>query len=62
MNPINTMVTGVVVKERCNFYELLFTRFIFYFQAADLVDGKSETYTKFAEDQMAYSLGGNGQR
>jgi len=30
-------------------------------QAADLVDGKSETYTKFAEDQMAYSLGGNGQ-
>ena len=35
-----------------------------YFQAADLVDGKSKTYTDLAQGQMDYILGGNpkGQR
>ena len=34
------------------------------FQAADLVDGKSATYTDLAQGQMDYILGGNpkGQR
>ena len=36
----------------------------FRFQAADLVDGKSATYTDLAQGQMNYILGGNakGQR
>ena len=36
----------------------------FCFQAADLVDGKSATYTDLAQGQMDYILGGNpkGQR
>ena len=38
--------------------------FIDVVQAADLVDGKSATYTDLAQGQMDYILGGNpkGQR
>ena len=33
-----------------------------YLQAADLVDGKSKTYTDLAQGQMDYILGGNPKR
>ena len=31
-------------------------------QAADLIDGKADTYTNLAQGQMDYILGKNGQR
>ena len=52
----------------CNLFFFIYMIMIKYnvehFQAADLVDGESKTYTDLAQGQMDYILGGNpkGQR